>query len=61
MPHRGRHPNAYHEWILEQMQIIDQMPNMNQMEFIRQFNIRIKQPVISQPFMLRKDFWINNK
>ena len=26
LPHLGRHPNAYHEWVLEQMKQIDAMP-----------------------------------
>lgn len=45
LPHIGRHPNMYHEWVLDQMRLIDQMPNMNQQNFIKQFNIRVKQPV----------------
>ena len=31
---------------------------MNQQQFIIQFNIKIKQPVINNPDMLRKSFWL---
>jgi len=57
LPHRGRHPNAYHDWVLEQMILIDKMPNMNTQNFIEQFNIHIKQPVINNPNMLYKNYW----
>lgn len=56
MHHLGRHPNAYHKWVLESMREIDIIPNMNQQQFIIQFNIKIKQPVINNPDMLRKSF-----
>ena len=59
MPHRGRHPNAYHDWVLDQMKAIDGVPNMNKLEFIKQFDLRIKQPVLNRPLMLRKKYWIN--
>ncbi|MBQ8714680.1 MAG: AHH domain-containing protein [Prevotella sp.] len=52
LPHIGRHPNAYHEWVLEQMRIIDNMLNMNQQQFINQFEIRVKQPIRNNPDML---------
>lgn len=57
LPHQGRHPNMYHEWVLDQMRIIDKMPNMNQYEFVNQFNIRVKQTIINNPEMLSKSFW----
>jgi len=57
LPHQGRHPNVYHEWVLEQMRIIDNMPNMNQQEFIRQFNIKVKQHIRNNPEMLYKNYW----
>ena len=57
LPHLGRHPNAYHEWVLEQMKQIDAMPYMNQQNFIKQFNIKVIQPVKNNPEMLYKSFW----
>ena len=59
LPHRGRHPNDYHKWVLDRMMEIDKMPNMNRQEFLRQFDLQIKQPVRNNPMMLRKEFWIN--
>lgn len=59
MPHLGRHPNAYHDWVLYKMNLIDQMPNMNQQKFILEFNLEIKQPVLNNPDMLRKNYWVH--
>ena len=58
LPHKGRHPNMYHDWILNQMRIIDQMPNMNKHDFLIQFEMRVKQPIRKNPDMLYKEFWI---
>ena len=57
LPHIGRHPNAYHQWVLRQMNAIDAMPNMNQSKFLYEFNIRVIQPVKSNPEMLYKSYW----
>lgn len=57
MPHQGRHPNAYHRWVLENMIEIKNTPGMNQQQFINKFNIRVKHPVLSNPNMLRKSYW----
>jgi len=57
LPHQGRHPNEYHNFVIEQMKIIDNMPNMNQGLFIEQFKINIRQPIINNPNMLYKDYW----
>ena len=39
------------------MKQIDAMPNMNQQNFIKQFNIKVIQPVKNNPEMLYKSFW----
>jgi RHS repeat-associated protein len=57
LPHQGRHPNAYHEWVIKQMRAIDAMPGMNQQQFIQQFNLKVIQPVNNNPTMLYKNFW----
>ncbi len=57
LPHRGRHPNAYHEWVLDRMQRIDEMPNMTQSRFIDLFQQRVVKPVRENPEMLRKSYW----
>lgn len=59
LPHRGRHPKEYHEWTYGRMVEINEMPNMNQQQFIKQFKLRVIKPVINNPWMLKKSFWIN--
>jgi len=58
LPHIGRHPNEYHQWVLRQMMEIDRIPNMTPSEFIFQFNNRIIKPVIDNPEMIYKSYWI---
>ena len=57
LPHQGRHPHAYHEWVLREMRIIDNMANGKQDLFLHLFDKRIIQPVLNDPDMLRKIFW----
>ena len=57
LPHQGRHPNDYHKFVLEQMLEIDRVPNMNRMEFIKQFDQKVKVPIRNNPEMLYKKFW----
>jgi RHS repeat-associated protein len=61
LPHQGRHPNAYHRWVLENMYEIRNTPNMNPDLFKLQFNQRVIQPVMSNPNMLYKNFWTNGR
>ena len=60
LPHLGRHPNEYHEWVLDNMRIIDNIPNMNQQRFIMEFNYRVKIPIRNNPEMLYKKYWTNH-
>jgi RHS repeat-associated protein len=57
MPHQGRHPNEYHKWVLDNMRTISNTPGMNQQQFIKAFDLKIRQPVINNPNMLRKFYW----
>ena len=57
MPHIGRHPNEYHQWVLEQMQTISNTPGINQQLFIQQFNNQVINPVLQNPLMLNKIYW----
>ena len=59
LPHQGRHPNAYHRWVLNQMRAIDAIPNMNRELFIRTFRKCVIEPVIENPQILYKDYWIS--
>lgn len=47
----------YHEWGLQEIRMIDQIPNMNQERFLIEFNMRIKSPVLKNPEILRKSYW----
>ena len=57
MSHIGRHPNAYHDWILNNIYSINKIPNINTEIFLKEFNKRIVQPVLEHPEMLNKAFW----
>jgi len=56
IPHQGRHPNAYHDWMLEQMQSLDSIAKGNKDAFLKMFE-DVKKTVIDNPDMLRKMFW----
>jgi hypothetical protein len=56
MPHQGRHPNAYHNWILEELQSIDNVAKGNKDVFLELFE-GVKNTVKENPDMLRKVFW----
>jgi hypothetical protein len=56
MTHQGRHPNAYHDWILEELQSIDKVAKGNSNVFLELFE-GIKNTVKENPDMLRKSFW----
>ena len=56
MPHQGRHPNAYHDWILDELQRIDNVAKGNKDVFMKLFE-ELKNTVKENPDMLRKRFW----
>lgn len=60
MRHRGRHPNEYHKYILNRMQIIDKNVGGNVDLFIQEFN-KLKKEISNNPYMLRKAFWKGRK
>ena len=57
MPHLGRHPNSYHEFVLREMQNAQSGANGSQAEFIRLFELYVKEPVIQNPGLLKKSGW----
>ena len=58
LPHRGRHPNDYHEFVLAGMKKAEKMAGKgNAQEFVRLFDKFVKTPVSKDPSMLRKAFW----
>lgn len=56
MPHLGRHPNAYHQFVLENMQNAATQANGSKSEFLRLFEQNVKQPVRDNPKMLNKSW-----
>ena len=58
LPHQGRHPNAYHDFILESMKQFDEIAQGNKYIFLQLFNVLIKD-IKENPDMLYKDFWNN--
>lgn len=57
LPHLGRHPNAYHNFVLDGMQKARAGAGGSQVEFLNLFNQNVKQPVIQNPGLLRKSGW----
>lgn len=57
MPHLGRHPNAYHEFVLKGMQNAKAGAGGDQAKFLELFNQNVKQPIINNPELLRKSGW----
>ena len=58
MPHQGRHPYAYHDYILDNMQKFDKIAKGDKTKFLKLYE-QMKQKVINNPDMLYKDYWIN--
>lgn len=58
MPHQGRHPYAYHDYILQQMNKIDIIANGDRTKFLKLYE-QLKNKVMDQPEMLYKDYWKN--
>ena len=58
MPHQGRHPYAYHDYMLEQMKKIDMIANGDRNKFLKLYE-QLKKKIIDKPEMLTKDYWKN--
>lgn len=57
MHHQGRHPNKYHEFVLEGMKRAEKEAAANKQKFLELFNIYVIQPVLENPLLLRKAGW----
>ena len=60
MEHQGRHPNAYHEYILERMRKIDADAQGDVVVFKMLFE-ELKMEVRNNPDMLYKKYWKERK
>ena len=56
MPHQGRHPYAYHDYVLDNMQKFDRIANGDKTKFLKLYD-QMKQKIINNPEMLYKDYW----
>ena len=57
LPHRGRHPNAYHEFVWLGLERADREARGDAELFLALFDYYVKDPVRHNPGLLRKDFW----
>jgi len=53
----GRHPNAYHNFVLDGMQKAALEAGDSQKIFLQLFDKYVKQPIINTPQLLRKAGW----
>ncbi|MGH2306137.1 AHH domain-containing protein, partial [Campylobacter taeniopygiae] len=60
MPHRGRHPNEYHEYILEKMNKIDKIARGDKNKFLKEFE-KLKEEIKNNPAILRKEYYKEKK
>jgi A nuclease family of the HNH/ENDO VII superfamily with conserved AHH len=56
LPHQGRHPNAYHEYVLSNIRTFDKIAKGDKRKFLRLFE-QLKQEIRKNPEMLYKDYW----
>ncbi len=57
MPHLGRHPHKYHNFVLERMKRAAFEAGNSKERFLELFDLYVKQPVIKNPNLLRKAGW----
>jgi hypothetical protein len=56
MLHQGRHPNAYHDYVLEKITMFDEVAKGNADKFLNLFN-QLKQEIRLNPEILTKNYW----
>ena len=57
LPHQGRHPDKYHEFVLNQMKKADLESGGSKEKFLELFNEYVKDPIRNNPDLLRKSGW----
>lgn len=57
LPHLGRHPNEYHEFVLQGMQRASREAGNNMGKFLQLYETYVKAPIRAHPELLRKDGW----
>ena len=59
LPHQGKHPSIYHEYVLDLMEQIDQIAQGDTELFLQLYEEMVKDTVRSNPAMLYSEYWIN--
>ena len=57
LPHLGRHPNAYHQFVYDGMRRAASEAGGSQAKFLELYNLYVKQPIINNPQLLRSAGW----
>lgn len=57
MSHLGRHPNAYHDFVLRGMQRAASEAGTDAAHFTQLFDQYVRQPVLQNPELLRRSGW----
>jgi len=57
LPHQGRHPNAYHEFVLEKLREIDNQTEGDVRQFKLLFEQEVRRVVRDNPDMLYSRYW----
>ena len=57
MPHLGKHPNAYHEFVLTNMRRAAREAGDDATRFRQLFEEYVKEPIRKNPDLLRKSGW----
>ncbi len=58
MPYQGRHPNEYHEYVLEKMKQFDNVAQGDKDVFLHLYE-NMKTQIKNSPDMLYKEYWRN--
>lgn len=59
LPHQGRHPYEYHEYVLDSMRKIDAIAQGDTAKFLKLYD-KMKQKIIKHLEMLYKNYWKNH-
>ena len=57
LPHQDMHPNAYHDFILDEMKNIDNIANGDKEIFLELYESEIKSVIRDNPDMLYSNYW----
>jgi hypothetical protein len=57
IPHRGPHPNAYHNWLRDQAIEIDQVAGGDHVVFLSLWELLVRDVIESDPTIVRHAYW----